>query len=98
LDEPFTAVDDKTRADLLAIVQRWHDGGRTIIAVLHDYVQIRENFPDTLLLARECLDWGHTATVLCPENLNRAQLMAQAWATDAPVCNSSGCHMAFFEF
>jgi zinc/manganese transport system ATP-binding protein len=86
LDEPFTAVDDKTRADLLAIVHRWHDDGRTIIAVLHDYLQIRENFPDTLLLARECLDWGPTATVLSPENLNRAQLMAQAWAADAPVC------------
>jgi zinc/manganese transport system ATP-binding protein len=27
LDEPFTAVDDKTRADLLAIVHRWHDDG-----------------------------------------------------------------------
>ena len=86
LDEPFTAVDEKTCADLLAIVHRWHVDGRTIIAVLHDYVQIHKNFPDTLLLARECLDWGPTANVLCPENLNRAQLMAQAWAADAPVC------------
>ena len=86
LDEPFTAVDEKTCADLLAIVHRWHDDGRTIIAVLHDYALIRENFPDTLLLARECLDWSPTANVLCPENLNRARLMAQAWTADAPVC------------
>lgn len=86
LDEPFTAVDDKTCADLVAIMHRWHAEGRTIIGVLHDYVQIRENFPNTLLLARECLDWGPTERVLCSENLDRARLMAQAWAADAPVC------------
>ena len=55
LDEPFTAIDDKTCKDLLAIVHRWHVDGRTVIAVLHDYGQIREHFPDTLLLAREGL-------------------------------------------
>ena len=86
LDEPFTAVDDKTGADLMAIVKRWHLAGRTVIAVLHNYQQIREYFPQTLLLARECLAWGATAEALSPENLSRAHLMSQAWAEDAPVC------------
>ena len=29
LDEPFNAIDAKTSADLLALVQRWHGEGRT---------------------------------------------------------------------
>lgn len=86
LDEPFTAIDDKTCSDLLEIVKCWHLAGRTVIAVLHDYSQIREHFPKTLLLAREGLDWGPTHNVLSPENLARAHLMSQAWAEDAPVC------------
>lgn len=86
LDEPFTAVDDKTSADLLKIIRRWHGEGRTVITVLHDYGLIRAHFPQTLLLARECLAWGETEDVLCPENISRAHLMSQAWAEDAPVC------------
>ncbi len=86
LDEPFTAVDDKTSADLLKIIHGWHAEGRTVIAVLHDYGLIRAHFPETLLLARECLAWGETQVVLSPENIARAHLMSQAWAEDAPVC------------
>ncbi len=58
LDEPFTAIDARTTRDLLDIVCRWHDAGRTIIAVLHDFDQVRAHFPETLLLAREAVDWG----------------------------------------
>lgn len=52
LDEPFTAIDARTTRDLLEIVRRWHDNGRTVIAVLHDFEQVRAHFPTTLLLAR----------------------------------------------
>src|SRR3954469_15301027 len=36
LDEPFNAIDTKTVADLLELVQRWHGQGRTILAAMHD--------------------------------------------------------------
>ena len=36
LDQPFMAIDTKTTADLMALVQRWHGEGRTVVAVLHD--------------------------------------------------------------
>ncbi len=36
LDEPFTAIDAKTTADLLDLVHRWRDEKRTVVAVLHD--------------------------------------------------------------
>jgi zinc/manganese transport system ATP-binding protein len=51
LDEPFSAIDARTSRDLLAIVQSWHQDGRTVIAVLHDFEQVRAHFPETLLLA-----------------------------------------------
>jgi zinc/manganese transport system ATP-binding protein len=86
LDEPFTALDAKTTADLLALVAHWRDEGRTVIAVLHDYEQVRHYFPHTLLLAKECIAWGETANVLTPANLARANGMAQGWDDAAPVC------------
>ena len=35
-----------------------------MIAVLHDLDQVREHFPTSLLLARSCIAWGETASVL----------------------------------
>jgi zinc/manganese transport system ATP-binding protein len=86
LDEPFTALDAKTAADLLAVVQRWHGEGRTVLAVLHDIEAVRRHFPETLLLAREKVAHGPTDTVLTAENLFRARQMSEAFDDDANVC------------
>ncbi|QFY59308.1 ABC transporter ATP-binding protein [Rhizobium grahamii] len=86
LDEPFTAIDARTTRDLLDIVARWGAEGRTVIAVLHDFEQVRSHFPQTLLLAREIVDWGTTADVMRPDNLLRARAMAERWDEDAAVC------------
>lgn len=79
LDEPFTAIDARATRDLLDIVRRWHGEQRTIIAVLHDFDQVRAHFPQTLLLAREQIAWGPTADALSPANLLRARAMAERW-------------------
>lgn len=86
LDEPFSAVDTRTTADLLEVVHRWHAEHRTIIAALHDLEQVRSCFPRTLLLAREPIGWGETAEILTPENLQRARRMSEAWDEAAEVC------------
>ncbi len=87
LDEPFNAIDSRTTADLLALVHRWHDEGRTVLAVLHDLDQVRAHFPDTLLLAREGIACGATSQVLCDENLRRARAMAELWDDAAAWCH-----------
>jgi zinc/manganese transport system ATP-binding protein len=79
LDEPFTAVDARTTRDLLNIVRRWHSDGRTVIAVLHDFEQVRSHFPSTLLLARETIGWGATTETMSSSNLLRARDMAENW-------------------
>ncbi len=87
LDEPFNALDERTAADMLALLRRWHGQGRTIIAVLHDMDLVRREFPHTLLLARDCLGWGETAEVLTAANRMRARRMAEAWSEREEACH-----------
>ena len=86
LDEPFTAIDAKTAADLFNLVRRWHAEERTVIAALHDIELVRANFPDVLLLAREPVAWGTAATVLTPDNLLAARRMCEAFDEAAAEC------------
>lgn len=86
LDEPFNAIDAKTSADLLALVRRWHDEKRTVLAALHDFDVVRANFPETLLLAREPVAWGKTADVLTPDNIEKARAMCEAFDETAEAC------------
>ena len=86
LDEPFTAIDAGTTADLLDVVRRWHSEARTVVAVLHDLDAVREVFPEALLIAREPVAWGRTGEVLAPENLLRARRMVEAHAPHAAPC------------
>ena len=87
LDEPFNALDSRTTAELLRLVQHWHQQGRTIIAVVHDDQQVRDFFPETLLLARQMVAWGTTAEVFTPEHIERARHMSEAWDESAEFCH-----------
>lgn len=69
LDEPFAAVDEPTTRDLVAMLQRWHGEGRSIIAVLHDAELARQRFDQALLLGREAVAWGRATQVLAPPPL-----------------------------
>ncbi len=79
LDEPFNALDARTTADLLDLVRTWHQEGRTIIAVLHDFDQVRAHFPETLLMARSLIAWGPSADSLSPAHLEAARNAANHW-------------------
>jgi zinc/manganese transport system ATP-binding protein len=86
LDEPLTAVDAKTSADLLDLVRQWHRERRTVLAALHDIELVRANFPQVLLLAREPVAWGATRDVLTAENLAKARQMCEAFDEYAEAC------------
>ena len=88
LDEPYGAIDANTVHDLAALVRRWNSEGRTVICVLHDFAQVREDYPETLLLAREVVARGATAEVLSDANLRRARALAEA----RDVQPSTVCH------
>ena len=86
LDEPFSAIDTKTCADLMQLIQRWHQERRTVIAATHDIDLVREYFPQTLLLAREQVAWGTTQATLTPDNLIKARQMCEAFDDSAEAC------------
>ncbi|MDR7032550.1 zinc ABC transporter ATP-binding protein AztA [Mesorhizobium sp. BE184] len=88
LDEPFNAVDAKTVGDLIALIKRWHGEERTVMVVAHDLELVRQNFPETLLLARQPVAWGGTAETLRADNLLRARRFHEAWEDDAPWCEA----------
>jgi zinc/manganese transport system ATP-binding protein len=73
LDEPFSAIDTATKADLMAIVRLWHQQGRTVVAVLHDFDLIRAEFPETLLLGADAYRWGATEAVLSGRGMGQAR-------------------------
>jgi len=77
LDEPFNAVDARTTYALLEVLRQCHQDGQAVIAVLHDYEQVRAYFANTLLLAREKVTAGATENVLTDEFLAQANRMMQ---------------------
>jgi zinc/manganese transport system ATP-binding protein len=90
LDEPYGAIDVASVRDLAALVRRWHSEGRTVISVLHDLEHVRQEYPETLLLAREVVARGDTASVLSEANLLRAQQLAEGRRADqaTAICRS----------
>lgn len=82
LDEPFNAVDAKTTYALLEVLRQENRDGKAIIAILHDYEQVRAYFPHTCLIAREKIADGKTEHVLTDELLARANALAQAAEDD----------------
>ena len=77
LDEPFSAVDAATEADLMDVVRRWHREGRIVAVVLHDLDLIRAAFPEVLLLGTGAPVWGPTPEVLTPRTARDARLRAR---------------------
>lgn len=85
LDEPFNAVDARTTYALLEVLRQENQRGKAVIAVLHDYEQVRAYFPQTLLIAREKVAEGKTEDVLSEALLQQANALAQA-AEDEAWC------------
>ena len=94
LDEPFTGIDERTTADLIALIRGWHREGRTVVAALHDLHQVRAHFPSTLVLARRPIAWGPTGDVLTPPVLARALALSEAWDEAAAICRHESRHEA----
>lgn len=86
LDEPFTAIDARTMADLLVLIGNWHQEGRTVLAVLHDYEIVRGHFPESMMLARGLVAHGATENVLTAENKFKARQMCEACDGPPHVC------------
>lgn len=69
LDEPFTAIDQTTEAQLLGLIDDWAREGRAIFLVLHDLSAVLQHCTSALLIGRGTSQFGAPREVLTPENL-----------------------------
>lgn len=88
LDEPFTAMDAYTISDLVKILLKWRDQGKTLIVVNHDMDLVRDYFPQTIIIARKALGWGPTNQVLTLDNLRKAKQISRQLEADHVIHDS----------
>jgi len=69
LDEPFTAVDQTTEAELLTLIDDWAAEGRATMLVLHDLSAVLQHCTSALLLGHGKALFGSLESVLTPANL-----------------------------
>lgn len=69
LDEPFTAIDQTTETELLALIDEWAAEGRAIILVLHDLSAVLQHCTKALLLGDGRARFGPPRAVLTPAHL-----------------------------
>ena len=69
LDEPFTAVDQATEADLMTLIDAWSAEGRATILVLHDLSAVLRHCTSALLLGRGRALFGAPHATLTPDTL-----------------------------
>jgi len=85
LDEPFTAVDQTTEAQLLTLIDDWSAEGRAVILVVHDLSAVLRHCTKALLLGAGRATFGSPKRVLTPVNLVEQGYMSpgqSAWIGD----------------
>ena len=81
LDEPFTAVDQTTEAELLTLIDDWAAEGRSIILVLHDLSAVLQHCNLALLLGDGRAQFGIPKETLTPDNLINQGYLSRSQAS-----------------
>lgn len=71
LDEPFTGVDVKTEEAIIVLLRSLRDEGRVMLVSTHNLGSVPEFCDRTVLLKHTVLDYGRTAEVFTPANLEK---------------------------
>ena len=71
LDEPLTGLDEPSANDLLARLRAWAEGGRLVIAVIHDLAAVRRWCTHALLLNHDLIACGPVAEAMTEDNVAR---------------------------
>lgn len=71
LDEPFTGVDVKTEAQIMALLRELRGEGKVILVSTHNLGSVPEFCDRTVLINRTILDAGLTKDVFTQDNLQK---------------------------
>ena len=72
LDEPFVGIDMKSEAEIMSILKRWQEEGKTIIVVHHDLNKVTKYFDNLVIINRGVVASGTTSEVFTKENITTA--------------------------
>ncbi|MBS0626340.1 MAG: metal ABC transporter ATP-binding protein [Verrucomicrobia bacterium] len=72
MDEPFAGVDLTTEREIIDLLKKQKNEGKTIFIVHHDLPTVETYFDWTILLNKRLIACGPTSEVFCPDNLAKA--------------------------
>lgn len=72
LDEPFSGVDMTTEREIIALLRRLRDDGKTVIVVHHDPATVRLYFDEIALLSTSLVAYGDPEEVFTQKNVAMA--------------------------
>ena len=90
LDEPFTAIDQKTEARLYEIIEEWREEGRAVLIILHDISSVLTLSDHCLLLGAGNAIFGETSQIITAENLIAYQYMTEKQAQFLTLSKAGG--------
>lgn len=88
LDEPFTAIDQKTERVLRELILGWREEGRTVVLAIHDLSAVLQDCDAALLLGGGRATFGVPEEVLTTQNLIDQGYLSRdraAWIVDHQV-------------
>lgn len=72
LDEPFVGVDARTEHAIIEVLRALRQDGKAVLVVHHDLSTAPEYFDQILLMNKQLIAYGPTASVFTQPNLQRA--------------------------
>ena len=72
LDEPFVGIDMKSEEDIMRVLKKWRDDGKTIIVVHHDLNKVGKYFDELLIMNHGVIAHGPVAEVYNQANVQQA--------------------------
>lgn len=72
LDEPFVGIDMKSETEIMKILKKWRDVGKTIIVVNHDLNKVSDYFDDLAIIQRGVIAKGSVEETYNLKNIQKA--------------------------
>lgn len=71
MDEPFQGVDIKTEKEIIEILKKLKEKGKTVLVVHHNLEKVKDYFDYLIMINREIVAVGETNDIFIKKNINK---------------------------
>lgn len=71
MDEPFQGVDIKTEKEIIEILKKLKEKGKTVLVVHHNLEKVKDYFDYLIMINRKIIAIGETNDVFIEKNINK---------------------------